>query len=355
MTDFLRGILDWFYSFTSNYGVAVICFTLFIRIILTPFEYKSRKGMRKMQKIQPKLNALQQKYANDKQKLQQKQTELMQKEKYNPLSGCLPMLLQGPILFCMFYAMRDIANEKLLEQLITFLSGEVPVYESFLWVKNVFMPDSFMKSVAVDSSALMGITAETWTSAFASIDAAQLETILANVRAAVPAAAEMTMEQIFDFTKSATIQSTIDSYIMPTLQTMPQYIAETAHVPGWKGVSFLLFSVTIFQKFNGLLILPALSGVTQMIMTKVNPAAAGTTPDQNNNAQQNNGMGAFMKYFFPIFSVFICLTSNAGFALYWVTINIFATAQSFVLNKYLDMKEKNEVAETATVGKGSVK
>jgi len=354
MTDFLRSILDWIYSFTHNYGIAVICFTLLIRLVLTPFEYKSRKGMRKMQKIQPKLNALQQKYGNDKQKLQQKQTELMQKEKYNPLSGCLPLLLQWPILFCMFYAMRDIANEKLLEQVVAFLTGEVPVYESFLWVKNVFMPDSPFKSVAVDASALMGITAETWKNVFASIDAAQMETILANVRAAVPAAAELTMEEIFNFTGNAAIQTSIDTYIIPTLHQMPHYLLETAHVPGWKGVNFLLFSVTIFKNFNGLLILPALSGLTQMMMTKLNP----TTADQQNGAnsqQQNSGMNAFMKYFFPIFSVFICLTSNAGFALYWVTINIFATAQSFALNKYLDYKEKNDVAGNATAGKGSVK
>ena len=62
MTDFLRGILDWFYNLTSNYGVAVICFTLFIRLILTPFEYKSRKGMRKMSALAPKQAELQKKY-----------------------------------------------------------------------------------------------------------------------------------------------------------------------------------------------------------------------------------------------------------------------------------------------------
>lgn len=355
MTDFLRGILDWFYSLTSNYGVAVICFTLFIRIILTPFEYKSRKGMRKMQKIQPKLNALQQKYGNDKQRLQQKQTELMQKEKYNPLSGCLPMLLQWPILFCMFYAMRDIANEKLLEQVITFLTGEVPVYESFLWVKNVYMPDSLFKSVAVDASALAGISADVWKNIFASVDAAQLETILANIRAAVPAAVELTQEQILDFSSNSALQTTINTYVMPGLQSMPLYMEEAAHVVGWKNMNFLLFTVTLFKNYNGLLILPVLSGITQMMMTKLNPATQ--TPDAGNQQQnqQNQGMNAFMKYFFPIFSVFICLTSNAGFALYWVTINIFATVQSIALNKYLDYKEAKEETQVKTTGKGSVK
>jgi len=355
MTDFLRGILDWFYNLTSNYGVAVICFTLFIRIILTPFEYKSRKGMRKMQKIQPMLNALQQKYGDDKERLQRKHTELMQKEHYNPLSGCLPMLLQWPILFCMFYAMRDIANEKLIEQVVTFLSGEVPAYEGFLWVKNVYMPDSPFKSVAVDASALMGISADLWKTMLANLDATQIETVLQNIRAAIPAAAELTQAEILNFENSKMMQTTVNTYIIPAMEQMPLYVAEAAHVTGWKNVNFLLFTVTLFQKYNGLLILPILSGLTQTLMTKMNPASQPDASASNQQNQQNQGMNAFMKYFFPIFSVFICLTSNAGFALYWVTINIFATAQSYALNKYLDYKEGKDDKQKTTVGKGSVK
>ena len=129
---------------------------------------------------------------------------------------------------------------------------------------------------------------------------------------------------------------------------------EAAHVVGWKDVNFILFSVTVFKNFNGLLILPVLSGITQMLMTKLNPATA--QPEGNNQqADQQKGMNAFMKYFFPIFSVFICLTSNAGFALYWVTINIFATVQSIVLNKYLDYKDAKDEKLVKTEGKGSVK
>ena len=74
---------------------------------------------------------------------------------------------------------------------------------------------------------------------------------------------------------------------------------------------------------------------------------------QQQNNQQNGSMNAFMKYFFPIFSVFICLSSNAGFALYWVTINMFATAQSIWINRYLEKKDAREKA--LTEGEGNVK
>ena len=262
VTVWLREILQWIYGLVHNYGIAVIIFTVLIRTVLTPFEVKSRKGMRKMSEIQPKLNKLQQKYGDDKQRLQQKQAELMKKEHYNPMSGCLPMLLQWPILFCMFYAMRDIANMELIEQAFAFLKGETPAYESFLWIKNVFMADSPFKTIAPDAGALISIGMNTWDHMLKTVSEADLATMLQHIRAAVPAAAELSASEIFNFTSNAALQTTINTYLLPTMQQMPTYIAQTAAVPGWKNVSVLLFSFTLYKDFNGLLILPILSGVT---------------------------------------------------------------------------------------------
>jgi len=94
----------------------------------------------------------------------------------------------------------------------------------------------------------------------------------------------------------------------------------------------------VFKQFNGYLILPALAGASQLLMTKVNPQATGQQPAAQNQGQPN--MGNFMKYFFPIFSVWITLTSNAGFALYWVVSNLIATAMSYSINLYFDRKDK---------------
>jgi len=348
MTQFLRNILEWIYGLVGNYGIAVVIFTLLIRTILTPLEVKSRQGMRKMTLIQPKLNALQQKYGKDQAKLQQKQQELMKKEHYNPMSGCLPLLIQWPILFVMFYAMRDVANDNIIKQAFTFLQGGTPTYEPFLWIKNVFMADSPFKTAAVDVTSLISAQGESWQSVLAGLDASQLNVILENIRAAVPAAAELTQDQILNFASNGAVRTTVETYIMPTLQSMPAYVSAIEAVPGWKGVSLLITSVTIYKQFNGLLILPILSGVTQVMMTKLNPTMQ---PAEGQQTQQNSGMNNFMKYFFPLFSVFICLTSNAGFALYWCAINVFATGQSILINKYLERKD----AIAAAAGEGTVK
>lgn len=343
----MRDILEWIYGFVGNYGIAVVIFTMLIRGVLTPLEVISRKGMRRMQTIQPKLNALQKKYANDKVRLQQKQQELMQKEHYNPLSGCLPLLLQWPILFIMFYAMRDVAANNIIKQCFTFLQGETPVYEPFLWIKNVFMADSPFKSAAVDVTSMISAGAKEWQAVLATLNESQIGLMVENIRNAVPAAAGLEVSEIFNFSNTSAVRTTVETYLYPALQQIPAYQTQIAAVPGWQNVSFLLFSVTLYKQFNGLLILPILSGVTQVMMTKLNPSMQ--QPDTGAQSQQNNTMSNFMKYFFPLFSVFICLSSNAGFALYWCAINVFATGQSILINKYLDMKEARVAAE------GSVK
>ena len=111
MNEFLKGILDGINVLFGNYGWSIIVFTVLIRVVLFPFDYKSRVSMRKTTKIQPQMAALQKKYANDKEKLNKKMAELYKKEHINPLSGCLPVLLTMPILFAMFAAMRMIAEE----------------------------------------------------------------------------------------------------------------------------------------------------------------------------------------------------------------------------------------------------
>ena len=76
MNEFLKGILDGINTVIGNYGWSIVVFTLLLRIVLFPFDYKSRVSMRKTTKLQPQLAALQKKYANDKEKLNRKMSEL---------------------------------------------------------------------------------------------------------------------------------------------------------------------------------------------------------------------------------------------------------------------------------------
>jgi YidC/Oxa1 family membrane protein insertase len=94
--------LKFIYSFVHNYGVAIIILTIFIKILTFPLVLKSMKGMRKMAEFQPKMKALQDKHKDNKVALNQEMMVLMKSSGYNPMAGCLPMLVQMPIFFALY-------------------------------------------------------------------------------------------------------------------------------------------------------------------------------------------------------------------------------------------------------------
>ena len=96
INTFLASILSGINVVVNNYGWSIVVFTILIKTILFPLDLKSRKSMRRMSMLQPQVAKLQKKYANDKEKLNQKTAELYRKERINPLSGCLPMLISFP-------------------------------------------------------------------------------------------------------------------------------------------------------------------------------------------------------------------------------------------------------------------
>jgi YidC/Oxa1 family membrane protein insertase len=91
----------------QNYGVVIIILTLLVRLILVPLTISQTKSMAKMQKLQPELKELQKKYKDDREKLQQETMDFYKKNNVNPLSGCLPLLLQMPVFFALFQVLRN--------------------------------------------------------------------------------------------------------------------------------------------------------------------------------------------------------------------------------------------------------
>ena len=103
-------ILDFLYNLIGNMGWAILCFAALLRLAMFPIANKSFESMSKMKKVQPKMQELQEKYKEDKVKLQQEVMNLYRKEKINPASGCLPVLIQIPVFFSL-YKVLNIAIE----------------------------------------------------------------------------------------------------------------------------------------------------------------------------------------------------------------------------------------------------
>ncbi len=99
---FLGDILKFFYQITGNYAYSIILFTVAIKLSLLYFTNQQFKSMKDMQKIQPEMTKLREKYKDDPEKLNQKMMELWKTHKVNPLGGCLPLLIQMPIIYALY-------------------------------------------------------------------------------------------------------------------------------------------------------------------------------------------------------------------------------------------------------------
>ena len=120
-------IFNFLEHFMSNYGLIIIVMVLIIRLILSPLTYKSHISMAKMRVLKPELDAIREKHDGDMQKAQPDQLELYRKVGINPLSGCIPVLLQFPILVSLFYFIPSAIELRL---------------ESFLWADDLSSYDS---------------------------------------------------------------------------------------------------------------------------------------------------------------------------------------------------------------------
>ena len=120
--------LEFLNRFIPNYGLIIIIFSVMTKLAFYPLTKTSTESMKKMQELQPKMNALKEKYKNDKDKLNKATMELYKTEKVNPLSGCLPMVVQMPVFFALYQALSHTIS----------LRGQPFV----LWINDLSQPDA---------------------------------------------------------------------------------------------------------------------------------------------------------------------------------------------------------------------
>ena len=125
--ELLVTTLNFFHSVIPNYGVAILLLTLLVRIIFWPLTHKSTVSMKKMQELQPKLKEIQTKFKDNPTKLQQETWACYKENKVNPLSSCLPMLIQIPVFIALFTVLRSAVELR---------------YAPFLWIADLSEPEN---------------------------------------------------------------------------------------------------------------------------------------------------------------------------------------------------------------------
>lgn len=130
LLQIMNGIYAWLWP--HNYGIAIILLTILVRIVFWPVTHKSTESMKRMQEIQPLVNAVREKYKDNAQKQQQEIMRIYKENKVNPLGGCLPMLIQIPVFIALFVVLRSAIELR---------------FAPFLWIRDLSQPENLLAGV----------------------------------------------------------------------------------------------------------------------------------------------------------------------------------------------------------------
>ncbi len=295
-------IIELIYNFIPNYGVALILFTVLIKLLLLPLNLKSQKAMVKQQKLAPQLQELQKKYAHDKEKLNKEMMELYQANGANPASGCLPMLLQFPIIIGLF---------QVIQRPLSFILGI-----DFNLPENINKVID-LQSIVANTESLAAVAPNGFTTMTMADLANNFQIAMSNFASVVEGFGEWAIN--FDFLGL----------------NLSRYPSEA-----WGALNSLVngqFSAEIGGTL-ALLAIPALSGLTSWLLGKMSQASQ---PQQNMGNEQAASMSRSMTLMMPIMSIFFTFTLPSGVGLYWIVSNVTQMVQQHFTVKYFKIKEEN--------------
>lgn len=327
----LGWILDLFYRIIGNYGFAIILFTVFIKLCLFPLDLKQKKSMAKTQKIQPLLMQVQKKYANDKEKLNQETMKLYQKYGINPMSGCLPMLIQLPIIFALYWVVR---------KPITYMIG---IDSSEIWrIAEAFNAWAATNTDALPE-ALKNIVPLTYQKGLGNANT------FGNYEIQV---AQLLFEHKDTILQHPTIQSW-DKVLNPIdFNFFGLNLAAIPNLGAFGGMFIGRFS-EVTKDVALLWIIPILAGLSSFASSKI----ATPTPkaDKNvilseeekskNKASTTNDTMRSMTTIMPLFSAWFAFTLPAAVGLYWIISNIIQIIQHIFVTKYFSGNISQEEIE----------
>ncbi len=338
-------ILNKLAQFAGSYGMAIIIFTILMRMCLWPISVTQQRSMKNMQSLSPKMKMIQEKYKNNPQLMQQKMMEFYKEHNFNPTAGCLPMLIQIPVFIMLYSALMS-------PQFIQ-MAGNT----HFFFINRL---DSTIKSnagVSLDGKFSVSKNAQFQAGKTAKVYLG--DEIIENVKIEKPQKAISVQGEI-EKDKPVELKisldnlnlkfSQLDKVSKADISVMNIMTKETENIEFTRRDSILIASVPTIPAQNAIhfdvILLVFLFGITIWISQKVMMA---TTQSKNQDATQaaiQKSMGTIMPVMIILTFVFIPIP--AGALLYLVTSNIFQIFQTIIINKQLELEDKKKGTEISS-------
>lgn len=287
-------LLQLYYLF-NNYGVAIIMFAVVVKLIMLPFQMKSKRSMMRMSRFTPRLKELEKKYEGNKQKYQEEVARLYKEEKINPMSGCLWSLIPFPILIALYSVIRQP-----LTKIMGLAAEQVTAVTEKFTELGLFAANS---SSAYNEITLSEIMHSSW----------------ADMSSMFPDFADKLID--------------IDwSFLGLNLGSKPQwnFFAKV----DWSNVHEWLPAL-------GLFLIPFISAFLSWLSMKISNSASAQD-DQGQNSMKS------MMLFMPLMSIYICFVMPAALGIYWIMNSLLAIIQDIILtahyNRLLDIEDADRIA-----------
>ena len=284
-----------FYNLTNSYGVALILFTLVIKLIMLPFQMKSKKSMMRMSRVSGQMQELQKRYAKNQAKLQEEMQKLYEEEGVNPMSGCLWSLIPFPILIALYSIIRQPITHFMMLSKDVLQTVVQSAADAGVNLTNIVMMDKATGTPALKDGLYQ-------LASYGQI----------NLVKAVQEMGLSTPEGWFDMNYN---------FLGLDLTATP-----------WEYVKSFTFTWAVI----GVILIPILAGLSQFVFSKL---TMKTQP------QADAAGGASMKsmmYMMPLMSVYIAFIMPAALGVYWIAQSVFSLLQEAILNKTFSAKLSEE-------------
>ena len=317
-------LLNWLYDIFNNYGIAIILFSIILRIILIPITIKQQTTMKKSAKLQGKMAEIQKKYKNNPEKLNQETIELYKSEKMSPFSGCLSSILQLVIILAVFWLvsqpltyMKKI-NPEIIEKYTQIVQTEGTTRSGYAQIGVIQYAETKFREVEKE---LTDITNQLEQENIENRE--ELEIRKGELEAQKEEYNQLRLNMDFlgiDLSKVPT-QSLNDwrVYIIPVLYVITSFIS-------------IKLTTAVQTKNNK----------KKEVIIQENE----NEPSEPDPMEQMQAMNKNMTYMMPIMSVAIAIIAPLGLALYWLISNILMIIERLIINKVMEKREEEEEEST---------
>ena len=289
----------WLYNLTGNYGAALLLFALAVNLVMTPFMAKSKKGMMRQTRLQPRLQELQRRHEGNQQKLNEEMQKLYREEGVNPMSGCLWSLIPFPILIALYSVIRQPFSRMMFAA-----EGVLDAVKEFCTANGWYAAPA--KADAYVEIKLANVMHEHWGETVAFLQSKGLST------------AELVD---LDF-----------SFLGVNLGTVPWDVFKLV----FTGAEVAIGIATV-----GLVLIPLISAALSWVSMKVANMANPQTGVETQQQAQMKTMNLMM----PLMSLWFCFIMPAAMGVYWIGNSVFGMARDFILTKVYKRKLDLEDAE----------